>query len=190
MARIKERERERERESEAEELRAELALLLERSRVLLAEESELENIGRLGESSTDWHDDESLDDLSGIELVFEEGEGSREAEEDLGPPTPDDGGVVRQAAGSNLLITAERSFSRNPLPWVAGAVVLGVIGARWLSKPIPSKNQREKASQIGGFPLTHGSLPGTIMKTGFELASPVLFEVSKKWVSRIVENRR
>ncbi len=102
--------------------------------------------------------------------------------------------VVRDVAGAPGLT---RGFEplwgqvrRNPLPWVLGAVVTGVIASRLFSSSEHPKKAREKASQIGEFPITHGSLPSAIMKTGFDLAKPVLLRASKEWIARSVDTKR
>jgi hypothetical protein len=178
-----------EREADALALKAELAELLEHSRRLLAEEDaeEAEDAGMdLAGASRgayscdgDSDDDLNLDDLSGIELAFEELEGEALDEEDS-----------ETRAGQELTLLDELSerISHNPLLWVAGAALLGFVGVRLFSGS--SQNHREKASQAGDFPITHGSLQGIIMKNGFDLAKPVLLKASKEWLSQIVESRR
>ena len=174
----------------AAELKAELSAAIEHSRALLRESAP-----PAPDPDTP-AGEETVDRLTGLELSFD----------DTSPELPQNDGneidvaslsdqeleaILQETApvapeSQDLLAQVKHEIAQNPLPWAIGALVIGTVGARLLLGE-DSKNPRQNASQTVESSITHGSLLGQIMKTGFEMAQPSLLEATKGLLTRIVE---
>ncbi|MGK0190619.1 MAG: hypothetical protein ACI9R3_006449 [Verrucomicrobiales bacterium] len=186
----------------AAELKAELTAAIEQSRALLANAVTSAEADAYFDDET--VDDEAVDQLTGLELSFDDAADAA-AVSDSDVPAIDFSGLSdaeleivlnetapekRQNEPLPLMEELKSNIARSPLPWALGALAIGAFGARTLlaDEKLP-KNHLQKASQSGDSPITHGSLVGQIMKTGFEMVQPSLHEAVHAWLARFVEKK-
>lgn len=180
----------------AAELKAELTAAIAQSRAMLGESESVV------EQQT-FADEEELDRLTGLELNFDDpvaidgpdwdvesidfqNLSDADLERLLNETQPD----PQPQPQLSLLAELKEEVAKNPLPWALGALTLGTFGARALFQSDNSmKNPRQNASQSGNSPITHGSLMGQIMKSGFEMVQPALQEAVQGWLTRFVEKK-
>lgn len=184
--------------SAAQDLRSQLTAAIAHSRALLGTHPAGAAQPQRSNSA-----DDPADRLTGMELSFDESMArDSPAEDSIDLSSLSDSELdalldqlseaTREVPRQRLLEDLQKHISHNPLPWTIAAIAVGVAASRLFFEENPdatTKNPPQNASQITDHAITHGSLLGQIMKTGFETAKPALLEATKGWLSRFVVDR-